>query len=125
MGIGLLVAGVSAFVFLKVGKNALGGDEPFSPVLSLWFATFALAPGFFLPLEQELGRALSHRRAIGQGVRPVVRKVVQLGVALAAVVVVTVATVKAAATAAAAAAAAVATTMLLLLRSLIRARGIL
>lgn len=88
MGIGLLVAGVAAFVFLKVGKNALGGDEPFSPVLSLWFATFALAPGFFLPLEQELGRALSHRRAIGQGVRPVVRKVVQLGVALASVVVV-------------------------------------
>jgi len=87
VGVGLLVAGLASFAFLKVGKNALGGDEAFSPVLSLWFATFALAPGFFLPLEQELGRAISARRALGQGARPVVRKVVQLGVALAAIVV--------------------------------------
>ena len=87
VGIGLLVAGLASFAFLKVGKSALGGDEPFSPVLSLWFATFALAPGFFLPLEQELGRAVSHRRAIGQGARPVVRKVVVLGIGLALIVV--------------------------------------
>jgi O-antigen/teichoic acid export membrane protein len=86
VGLGLLVSGLASFVFLKVGKDALGGDEPFSPVLALWFATFALAPGFFLPLEQELGRALSHRRAMGQGTRPVVRKVVTLGLALAALV---------------------------------------
>jgi O-antigen/teichoic acid export membrane protein len=52
----------------------------------MWFAVFALAPGFFLPLEQELGRALSHRRAIGEGGRPVVRKVVGLGGLLVAVV---------------------------------------
>jgi O-antigen/teichoic acid export membrane protein len=82
-----MVAGLASFAFLRVGKNALGGDEAFSPVLSLWFATFALAPGFFLPLEQELGRAISARRALGQGARPVVRKVVLLGMGLAAVVV--------------------------------------
>ncbi len=87
VAIGLLIAGLASFAFLKVGKSALGGDEPFSPVLSLWFATFVLAPGFFLPLEQELGRAVSHRRAIGQGARPVVRKVVQLGIGLAIIVV--------------------------------------
>jgi len=86
VGVGLLVSGLASFAFLKVGKNALGGNEPFSPVLALWFATFALAPGFFLPLEQELGRALSHRRAMGQGTRPVVRKVVMLGLGLAGVV---------------------------------------
>ena len=73
VAIGLLVAGLASFAFLRVGKNALGGDEAFSPVLSLWFATFALAPGFFLPLEQELGRAISARRALGLGARPVVR----------------------------------------------------
>ena len=87
VGVGLLVAGLASFAFLRVGKNALGGDEAFSPVLSLWFATFALSPGFFLPLEQELGRAISARRALGQGARPVVRKVVLLGIALAAIVV--------------------------------------
>jgi O-antigen/teichoic acid export membrane protein len=87
VGIGLLVSGLASFAFLRVGKNAMGGDGPFSPVLSLWFATFVLAPGFFLPLEQELGRAVSHRRAIGQGGRPVVRKVVMLGIGLATAVV--------------------------------------
>lgn len=87
VGVGLLVAGLASFAFLRVGKNAMGGDDAFAPVLSLWFATFALAPGFFLPLEQELGRALSARRALGQGGRPVVRKVAMLGVILAASVV--------------------------------------
>ena len=86
VGIGLLVSGLASFVFLRVGKDALGSDEAFSPVLSLWFATFALAPGFFLPLEQELGRALSARRADGLGTRPVVRRVATLGLGLAALV---------------------------------------
>ncbi len=86
VGIGLLIAGIASYAFFKVGTWALGGDEPFKPVSALWFATFALAPGFFLPLEQELGRALAHRRAIEQGGRPVVRKVLTLGVGLALVV---------------------------------------
>ncbi|MDO8361749.1 MAG: hypothetical protein Q7V88_02545 [Actinomycetota bacterium] len=90
VGIGLLVAGLASFAFLKVGTSALGGDDAFSPVQALWFATFALAPGFFLPLEQELGRALSARRALGQGGQPVVRKVAQLGAILALVVALTV-----------------------------------
>jgi len=83
----LLVAGVATFAFFRVGKNALGGDDAFAPISALWFATFSLAPGFFLPLEQELGRALSHRRAIGQGGRPVVHKLVVLGALLAGIVV--------------------------------------
>ena len=87
VGIGLLVAGLASFAFLRVGKNAMGGDDQFAPVLSLWFATFALAPGFFLPLEQELGRAISARRALGQGGRPVVRKVALLGIGLAGAVI--------------------------------------
>ncbi|MCU1502886.1 MAG: hypothetical protein JWM12_2240 [Ilumatobacteraceae bacterium] len=88
VGVGLLVAGVASFAFFKVGTTALGGERQFKPLQNLWFATFALAPGFFLPLEQELGRALSHRRASGQGGRPVARKVMRLGAILAALVVV-------------------------------------
>jgi O-antigen/teichoic acid export membrane protein len=87
VGIALLVAGVATYAFFKVGTVAVGGDEEFAPIAAMWFATFALAPGFFLPLEQELGRALSHRRAIDQGGRPVVRKVVGLGGFLVAIVV--------------------------------------
>ncbi len=86
VGIALLIAGVATYAFFKVGTVAVGGADEFAPIASMWFAVFALAPGFFLPLEQELGRALSHRRAIGEGGLPVVRKVVGLGGILVAVV---------------------------------------
>lgn len=90
VGIALLVAGVATYAFFKVGTVAVGGDEEFAPIAAMWFATFALAPGFFLPLEQELGRALSHRRAIDQGGKPVVRRVVGLGGILLAIVTITI-----------------------------------
>jgi O-antigen/teichoic acid export membrane protein len=83
----LLIAGVATYAFFKVGTWAVGGEDEFSPISSLWFATFALAPGFFLPLEQELGRALAHRRAIHQGGRPVAAKVGRLSLVLLAIVV--------------------------------------
>jgi len=86
VGISLLIAGVATYAFFKVGTVAVGGAKEFAPIASMWFAVFALAPGFFLPLEQELGRALSHRRATEQGGRPVVRKVVGLGAVLMGVV---------------------------------------
>ena len=86
VAVGLLIAGICSFAFFRVGRVALGSDEAFQPVIGLWFATFALAPGFFLPLEQELGRALSARRALGQGGRPVAMKVLTLGGILATIV---------------------------------------
>lgn len=88
VGIALLIAGVATYAFFRVGTLAVGGDDEFAPIVALWFATFALVPGFFLPLEQELGRALAHRRAIGQGTRPVISKVTRLGAGLVAVIVV-------------------------------------
>ncbi|WP_420453105.1 hypothetical protein [Ilumatobacter sp.] len=84
VGIALVVAGIATYAFFRVGLLGVGGEEEFKPIASLWFATFALAPGFFLPLEQELGRALSARRAVGEGTRPVVQKVVRLGAVLVA-----------------------------------------
>jgi len=85
VGAGLLIAGISSFAFFRIGKSALG-DDGFKPINSLWFATFFLAPGIFLPLEQELGRALAHRRGIGQGGQPVVRRMLPLAAALTALV---------------------------------------
>jgi O-antigen/teichoic acid export membrane protein len=82
----LLIAGVATYLFFQIGTNAVGGKDEFAPLSSLWFATFALAPGFFLPLEQELGRGLGHRRAIGEGGRPVVDKVARLGFLLGGLV---------------------------------------
>lgn len=73
------MAGVATYAFFKVGKVALGSEDAFAPIVAMWFATFSLAPGFFLPLEQELGRALSHRTARGEGGLPVVKRVLALG----------------------------------------------
>jgi len=87
VGAALLVGGVATFAFFKIGKMALGGDEEFGPISAMWFATFALAPGCFLPLEQELGRAISHRRARGEGGRPVLSRIRLLGAAIAGLVV--------------------------------------
>jgi O-antigen/teichoic acid export membrane protein len=81
VAIGLVVSGISSYAFFKVGQQALG-KEDFKPIVALWFAMFALSPGFFIPLEQELGRALAHRRALGQGGRPVVARMLPLAAGL-------------------------------------------
>jgi len=83
VGIGLFISGFTAYAFFKVGQLALG-KEDFKPIVALWFTTFALVPGFFMPVEQELGRALAHRRALGHGGRPVVRRMIPLTIVLAA-----------------------------------------
>ncbi len=91
MGVGIFIAGICSFAFFRVGTVALGSEEAFKPVVSMWFATFALAPGAFLPLEQELGRAISSRRAVGVGGRPVLLKVLALGAGLATIIGITLA----------------------------------
>lgn len=73
IAVGLLIAGVTIYIFFKIGQQALGQEE-FKPLVSLWFVMFAIAPGFFLPVEQELSRAIAHRKALGQGTTPVVKK---------------------------------------------------
>jgi O-antigen/teichoic acid export membrane protein len=87
VAIGLFIAGITAYAFFKVGQLALG-KEDFKPIVALWFTTFALIPGFLLPVEQELGRALAHRRALNHGSRPVVRKMLPLAGGLSSVLVI-------------------------------------
>jgi O-antigen/teichoic acid export membrane protein len=90
VGIGLFIAGVSAYVFFKIGQQALGQDG-FKPIVAMWFIAFALAPGFFLPIEQEVSRAIAHRRALGQGGLPVVKRIAPLAALLLVVLVAVVA----------------------------------
>jgi O-antigen/teichoic acid export membrane protein len=87
VGIGLVISGVSAYVFLAVTKRALDTD-PYQALSALWAVTFVLAPGCFLPVEQEVGRALAHRRALGQGGAPVVRRAAMLFAGIMTIVVV-------------------------------------
>ena len=54
----------------------------------LWTLVFFAAPGFMFPIEQEVSRAVSARRAVGIGGGPVIRKAGALGAILAAALVV-------------------------------------
>lgn len=85
VGAGLVVSGICAYGFLAIAGHSLDKSE-FAPLSLLWSVTFVLAPGFFLPIEQEVGRALAHRRAIGEGGLPVIRKAAVLAVSLLAIV---------------------------------------
>lgn len=75
--------GVTAYVFFVVTARALG-PERYSSLSVLWTLVFFAAPGFLFPLEQEVSRAVSARRALGIGGGPVIRRAAVLGGALAA-----------------------------------------
>jgi O-antigen/teichoic acid export membrane protein len=82
VGAGLLVLGLTAYVFFVVAARALG-PERYSSLSVLWTLVFFAAPGFLFPLEQEVSRAVSARRAIGIGGGPVIKRAAILGGALA------------------------------------------
>jgi O-antigen/teichoic acid export membrane protein len=81
VGIGLAVVGIGSYGYLVLAARALGKTE-YAPLSVLWALVFFVGPGFFLPIEQEVGRALASRRAAGIGGRPVVVRAAALGAAL-------------------------------------------
>jgi O-antigen/teichoic acid export membrane protein len=82
VGAGLALAGLTAYAFLAVAKRSLS-DDGYSSLGALWAFVFLIGPGFYLPIEQEVGRAISGRRALGLGGGPVVRRAALLGAILA------------------------------------------
>ncbi|MEA3076301.1 MAG: hypothetical protein QOF60_1209 [Actinomycetota bacterium] len=82
MGAGLLVQGLGAYVFLVVSARALG-PQRYSALTVLWTLVFFAAPGFLFPIEQEVSRAVSARRAMGVGGGPVIKRAAILGGGLA------------------------------------------
>lgn len=89
VGAGLLVSGVTAYGFLVLAARALG-PEQYAPLGLLWTVVFLVGPGFFLPVEQEVSRALADRRARGVGGGPLLRQAATLTVGLLAVLLVAV-----------------------------------
>jgi O-antigen/teichoic acid export membrane protein len=78
VGVGLLLAGVCTYAFLAIAGHALSAER-YSAFAGFWALLFVVAPGIFLPLEQELARAIAARRARGDGGGPVVRRCALLG----------------------------------------------
>lgn len=78
VGLGIVISAVTAYVFVIITLNSLG-TAPKAAFSAFWAVIFVIGPGFFLPIEQEVGRAVSHRRAQGQGSKPLVVKAAILG----------------------------------------------
>lgn len=87
VGAGLAVAGLTAYVYVIITLNALGtNDEAVAGFSALWAIVFVAGLGLFQPLEQEVARAVAHRKAQGIGGGPVVRKAARFGAAMAGTV---------------------------------------
>jgi hypothetical protein len=82
VGLGLLISGITAYGFQILAFKGLTKSE-YAALNGLWILVFVVAPGFFLPLEQEVGRAVADRRSRDIGGGPVVRKAAFAGTGLA------------------------------------------
>jgi O-antigen/teichoic acid export membrane protein len=78
VGAGLLIAGVTTYAYLTLAKAALGTDA-YGPLGVLWAVIFTAGPGFFVPLEQEVSRALAARTSRDEGSGPLLRRAAALG----------------------------------------------
>jgi O-antigen/teichoic acid export membrane protein len=85
IGAGLIIVGLAAYGFQILAAHQLSKSS-FAALNGLWAIVFVVAPGLFQPIEQEVARALAHRRAQGIGGGPLVKRAAVLGGILAAVV---------------------------------------
>jgi O-antigen/teichoic acid export membrane protein len=86
IGAGLIVVGLSAYGFQILAAKRLT-DADYNSLNVLWALVFVFSPGLFQPLEQEVGRAVSARRARGQGGGPLVKRAAFLGAMLSLAVI--------------------------------------
>jgi O-antigen/teichoic acid export membrane protein len=84
IGAGLAIGSLAAWGYQIFAERHLT-DPGYNAVNALWVLTFVATPGFFQPLEQEVARAMAHRRAEGVGGGPVLWKAARLGAIVAAV----------------------------------------
>lgn len=87
VGAGLAIAAITSYIYVVVSLNALVGGAA-AAFSAFWAVIFVAGTGFFLPLEQEVGRAVAHRRAQGVGGGPLVHRAARLGGIITVVLVV-------------------------------------
>ncbi len=79
VGSGLAVAAITAYGYMWLAFRDRGNSTAVAGLSALWALLFVAGPGLFLPLEQEVGRALAHRRAQGIGGRPLIMRAATVG----------------------------------------------
>jgi O-antigen/teichoic acid export membrane protein len=73
----LFVLGASSYVYLSVAARSLSLNE-FGEISVLYSLVYTAGAGAFLPVEQELARALADRRVRGEGGAPLIRRATAL-----------------------------------------------
>lgn len=70
---GIAVSGLMSYVFLAIPARS-GRLDPseYAGLSALWFAVYLIGPGLYLPLEQEMARITSRRRARGVDPRAII-----------------------------------------------------
>lgn len=86
VAIGVVVSGLSAYVFLAWSARHLGPVR-YAPLAVFWSTTYLVGPGCFGILEKEVGRQLSHARAVDQYPAPIVRRIGRQGLVMAVVLI--------------------------------------
>jgi O-antigen/teichoic acid export membrane protein len=86
VGVGLGITGVATYGFFGITSRVLDPGD-YDAIGVLWSLLFALGNGLMQPLEQEVARAVSDRRATGLGAAPIVRLAARIGLAFTGVVV--------------------------------------
>jgi O-antigen/teichoic acid export membrane protein len=81
IALGFVIGGIAAYAFQILAAADLS-DADYAALNVLWALVFVLSPGLFQPLEQEVSRALAHRRATGVGGGPLVKRAALLGLVL-------------------------------------------
>jgi O-antigen/teichoic acid export membrane protein len=89
VGVGLVIAGLATYGFQILAFRNLNKLD-YGALNTLWVVVFVLAPGIFLPLEQEIGRAISARRVHNVGWTPIVTRAGLLGGIFASIIAVAV-----------------------------------
>ncbi len=82
VAIGVIISGLSAYIFLAWSARHLGPAR-YAPLAAFWSITFLVGPGCFGILEKEVGRQLSHARAVGRYPAPIARRVGSQGLVMA------------------------------------------
>jgi O-antigen/teichoic acid export membrane protein len=85
VAVGLAINGVALLAFLAIASRRLSAAD-YSALGVLWALLFGVGNGIMQPLEQEVARAVSARRAHGIGPGPVIRRAVALGTSFAVIV---------------------------------------
>ena len=82
---GMIVGALTGYVVVILVNKAVG-DRAYAGFGAFWSLIFVVGPGLFLPLEQEISRAISHRAAHDDGSKPLVRIAALMAASLAIVV---------------------------------------